>query len=79
MEDFLEFAKDRKEILSQAVDAAMLAYLEALAKKSQEVKKTEQEKRVPVTSWVPDDLQIARDKKLQEEAEAQKLPHPIER
>lgn len=71
----VEFLREKREILEKEMDRSMLKYVQEFYEFAQ---KQQKKKKVPVSTFVSQDYEVDRQKKLEEERRLNKLPHPIE-
>jgi len=75
---FLEFMKTAKEKMVSDTDKAMLKYLEEIYQFAVKSQKKIENKKTKVATWISQDFDIDQQKRREEEAEKNKLPHPVE-
>ena len=75
---FLDFMRCAKEKMVSDTDKAMLKYLEEIYNFAVKSQKKIENKKTKVSAWISDDFGIDQQKIREEEAEKNKLPHPVE-
>ncbi len=75
---FLDFMRTAKEKMTSETDKAMMKYLEEIYDFAVKSQKKEEKKKTKISAWVSQDFEIDQQKKREEEAEKNKLPHPVE-
>ncbi len=76
---FLEFMRTQKEKMNSGIEKAMFGYLEEIYKKAVSSQKKIENKKPKISCWISQDLEIDQEKRRAEEAEKNKLPHPVEK
>ena len=68
-----------KEKMVGRQEEAMLKYLEEIYNFAVKSQKKQEKKKTKVSAWISQDFAIDKQKRLEQEAEQNKLPHPVEK